>query len=142
MQTLLKIVHIPFNLCVTGSDSASEALQAFPGQQHIPSFGWRENSILHRFSSDTKVFPSAWLNFSSARFALENAAKQTELGFRAKRGGREVWRQGTRAANFKPGVTFVLYPSVSPGPPGTRHSRCLRTSCSSLQTLDHSSLIT
>lgn len=41
------------------------------------------------FPSDTKVFPTAWLNFNSARFALKNAAKQIELGLRAKRGGRK-----------------------------------------------------
>lgn len=76
--------------CVAGSDPASGALQVSPGQQHLPSFGCRENSISHRFiSSDTKVFPTAWLNFSSARYALKNASKQIVLGLRAERGGRK-----------------------------------------------------
>lgn len=41
------------------------------------------------FSSDTKVFPTAWINFSFAGFALKNAAKPIELGLRAKSGGGE-----------------------------------------------------
>lgn len=49
MQKLLRTVTSHLNLCDSGSDSASGAPQASPGQQHLPSFGWRENSISHRF---------------------------------------------------------------------------------------------
>lgn len=113
-----------------GSDSASGALQGSQGSStSLPLAGGRIPSPTG-FSSDTKVFPTAWLHFSSAGFALKNAAKQIELGLRAERGGKEKFgdkEHGQPTPNLE--LILISIPAEPRGP-RTAHSQCLRTSCS------------